>query len=621
MALIAKVVPLCKLKRGLDAFDYNIPDTLAQAVRSGSLVSINFRNRLISGIVTEVVSASEFSKIKDLSGVLSSHSLVSPECLQFAKWFSNYYYYSLASILKQLWPISPLKKHRRKASTDKTIVAQTRPTVDRTIAIANQIMTGKQKDYVILAYDQNLNAQLLMRLITEPVNGQILLLFPQVEKAQSFFNQLAPSLKSQAALVNSDQAKGKNQRYEVWSKIASGEIRVIVGTRSAVLLPFAKLALIVMDQAHSDDFKSWDQTPRFHTLDAVRKWQELFNSIVVYSSVCPRPEDYYQTAKRGAKLITLGKNSTAIRVIETRDAAAYNELLSPDILDAINSRLASNHRVMLVANSRGEGGAQYCRDCETIPRCPTCAATLTVLEDSLTCFYCQPRKSFPLTCPKCHGFNLSVIGIGQSQLKKYLHAKFPDYLLSETEDTIADIYIMNSTRSRVTAECQLFVLLNIDRILYRPDYQMNYKAYQTVMDLAAMAGRPAEIIVQTGMIENVAIASLTKDYQSFYQQDLQARQLFGYPPFGLLIKLFNSASEPKLARIEAEELFQKLQSAVKGNDLEIMPPYCPPRLHVRGGYRYNILLKFKQKNDILERQILSLIDDSWTIDKNPINIV
>ena len=380
----------------------------------------------------------------------------------------------------------------------------------------------------------------------------VLLLAPEILLARGIFAALQRSLHAPILLYHSDLPEG--ERGRVWNDVSRGRADVIVGTRSALFLPFPRLGLVIVDDEQDRSYKQDEMVPHYHARDVVARRGDVQ---AIFGSAAPSVDTFYR-AQRG--LISIVRKPDRRPRPEARiiDMRKEKGTLSDVLLDAIAETLAAGKRVLLGVNARGHFQAVLCKKCGQPLRCPHCGANLTydVRSAQLVCRVCgiaQPR----MTCPNCGGRSLRFVGIGSERIEEEMKVRFPNAriaridgsslsskgALTRAEEAIggeAQIMVGTpvATKGPVIRNLGLAAAIGSDAILARPDFRAAERAYQYLTGLFGRLDEGGVAIIQTSYPEHYAVAAAARaDYDLLYSREIAEREAMFYPPFSHLARL------------------------------------------------------------------------------------
>ncbi|OGF33839.1 hypothetical protein A2223_01140 [Candidatus Falkowbacteria bacterium RIFOXYA2_FULL_35_8] len=627
MKNIAKIMLFRKLPRQIDCFDYKVPESLQPVIRLGSLVKIPFRAGQVFGVVLELSDNSEFENLKQITSIESSVPLIKAEQLALAKWFANYYHYSLTATVRMMLP-EPLKNK----------VTITLPIVisgDRTIKCSDQShqltkkILGDKKNYLSISYDTKFKFELMVDLI-EQVDlklSQIAFIFPHKNSIQQFLRFIPAKFQDTIAVVDSQLFTSKSRYNQIYQSIKDNKKNIIIGTRSALFAPFCNLKIMFVDDIHSDDHINWDQEPRFNALEVARQIQKIYSSQLIFSSPAPKVADFYRAREEKWQLISLGEQwpNSKLKIIDLKDVRRLAfTYLSEKLINEIKTKLVSKFRVLLVINKRGYASFSTCRDCGQIPTCPKCSLPYTLSQSKLYCFYCK-QSSDSVTCQKCTGHDFVALGYGQEQLVEEITKLFSKVSIATEADRTPTILITTagSLTIDIIEKYDFMALVHIDSIFYNPDFNTTERAYDQIQDLIAKYRlyHTEPIFLQTNFRDNLAIRKLGHSYQQYYVNELKSRQRYSYPPFSQLIQIFVQDEKQSVAEHNISRIYNEIAPICLKYKVSCSKPYKFYKNHVRGRIRYYILLKFMPGNIKYEAEILNGVSTDAYIDKTPLNVV
>ncbi|NQT49349.1 hypothetical protein HQ571_01495 [Candidatus Kuenenbacteria bacterium] len=638
MKKIAQIIPIKKLPRGMRFFDYwekegergrkKAKEDGDIEIKVGDIVNIPFRkNMMIKGIVHSFKDTTDFPEAKEIDSLDEDYGGLLPYQLELIFWFSEYYYHSLGSTADMFFPAVPKRAVKISDAEDEKIPTLNDQKSDsKVISLSEQINSSKEKKYLLFPYDLEMKEQFYLELCRQAIKNkkQILILFPQVYKVEEFAQKLPNELKEKTAVLTSDLYTAKSRYFRTWKQIKENQKQIIIGTRSAIFAPLSQLELIVVDDSHSDDYKQWDQNPRYEVVNMAQKIQELTKCKLMLSSLTPRIEDAYLAKEQKYQMISLGsKLKNKIKVVDLREErkkrftylseTLINQLTNPPYAEASGGRQPINQTTLLIVNKKGEYSYFFCDDCKFEASCPSCGLPQVVDGSKLKCNRCETQQDIFTNCPKCRGTNLKKLGIGIEQIKNEINTLFPN-----------NKNIIVSTGQGLTKDnfenLGLLGFVYIDSLAYLADFNSNYKLYSFQQELIQRS-RSAKVISQTCFPDNLAFESLNLGYEYFYKKEIENRKAFAYPPFSTLIKLFFQHHDLAVCKKEAFDLYGKLNKKIVQCEGKMTEPYLHYIQKVRKRYRYQIAIFLPTMKLESENELLREIPDYWTIDKSPVNLL
>ncbi|MGH2465600.1 MAG: replication restart helicase PriA [Candidatus Limnocylindrales bacterium] len=473
----------------------------------------------------------------------------------------------------------------------------------------------------------------------------VLVLVPEIALALPLVDRLRADLDARIALLHS--GLGAGERADEWRRIRSGSINVVVGTRLAVLAPFAELGLVIVDEEHEGTYKS-DRTPRLQARDTAIRLAELAGAAVVLGSATPAV-DTAGNVRAGAwrRVVLPSRPSGAPPVIEVVDlrlelAGGNRGLISGRLGDELAALdRTAGERAILVINRRGSASVVMCRDCGTVQTCPECERPLVFHQAGMTlrCHHCGTASPLATRCPHCSSPRIRYLGGGTERLEREVRERFPGLRVGRLDRDVVerkgaaerlidaftegrlDVLVGTSlvTKGLDIPEVTLVGVVSADIALNLPDERAAERTYQLLAQAVGRAGRgdrPGLAIIQSYQPEHPAIQAVARaDPAEFYDAELEARRQFGSPPFGRLVKLTIGLEDPEAAERAAGLLAESLRgrAAERGSDTSVIGP-APAFLRRRAGkWRWNVVLRGSDPTGLLDGGP----DSPWSVDVDP----
>lgn len=436
------------------------------------------------------------------------------------------------------------------------------------------------------------------------------------------------------AVLHSRMSPG--ERFDQWDLIHSGEIRVVVGARSALFAPLANVGMIIIDEEHEGSYKQ-DQAPRYVTRD-VAEWLVRRNgATLVLGSATPSIEALYRVAtdERWHHAVMAkranGKPLPSIQVVDmAREFGAGNrKMFSKALQAALNETLDKNEKAVLLLNQRGFAQFLLCRDCGFVPECDSCSTSLTFHEERnrLVCHHCGQEQPAPIVCPECGSPYLKRFGAGTQRVEAELRALLQDReceIVRMDADTTAhkgdhqrlleqfakaEAAVLLGTQMIAKGldfdDVTLVGVINADTMLHLPDFRSSERTFDLIEQVAGRSGRadlPGKVIVQTYSANEAAVAAAARyDREGFLKEELTLRRNLHYPPFVRMANvLIWGASESEVVGV-AQKLFSDLTRLAQEQGetgIQIFPPTPCVLSRLKKNWRYHILIKAQPESDI-----------------------
>lgn len=479
--------------------------------------------------------------------------------------------------------------------------------------------------------------ELIRRAISQ--GKQALYLLPEIAISSQIIGRLRASLGGGVCVYHSKVSGG--QRAEAWHKVRRGEIRVVVGPRSALFLPFAALGLVVVDEEHDPSYKQQDPAPRYNARDVALLLAATSGAGAVLGSATPSLESLLNARQGKYALVTLasrygGTPMPAVEVVDYRKWWRRREVqahLTPPLREAARQALEAGEQVILLQNRRGAAPFVQCPSCGHVPKCRSCDVSLTqhAAAGQLRCHYCGRSVAMPPACPQCGAAELRPMGFGTQTVEAELRELFPGRRVARLDADVAraktdmdavmrdfaqgDIDILVGTqmvsKGLDFGGVNLVGILNADNLTAFPDFRAQERAFQTITQFAGRAGRrdrQGRVIVQTSDPGSPLLALVARhDYGRFALEQLRERNEYGYPPFTRMITLTVSHTNAARRDAAADLLARMLtRTDVKG----VVGPYTPVVERVAGRHIALITIKMDRGERLNQyrRQVLVCVD-------------
>jgi primosomal protein N' (replication factor Y) len=475
-------------------------------------------------------------------------------------------------------------------------------------------------------------------------NKGTIMLVPEISLTTQTIERFRSRFKEKIAILHHRLSQG--ERNDEWHHIREGKAKIVIGARSAIFSPVVNLGLIIVDEEHEQSYKQSDLCPCYQARDVAVMRGKLTQSTVVLGSATPSLESYYnaQSGKYTLSVLSHRADTATLPKVTIVDMRKEFEKVkgwtnfSEALLNGIEKRHKQGEQTILFLNRRGYHTVLLCQDCQHSVKCAHCDVPMTfhLGENALSCHLCSFQLSPPPTeCPSCHGRRpLKFRGVGTEQIERALHAIFPSIrTLRVDADTTrhkgshqkilrdfgtgkADVLIGTQMIAKGLhfPEVTLVGVLNSDAGLNIPDFRASENVFQVVTQVAGRSGRgviPGEVIIQTGVPENVTIQYAAKqDYVGFYQEEIEVRQLFRYPPFCHMAKLLFSGKNAQQTQGTAEQMRQILIQHLP-SQFEFNPVVPCGYTKVKDQYRFQFLVRGPTMYSL--NQVLQTIQEKFPL--------
>ncbi len=461
---------------------------------------------------------------------------------------------------------------------------------------------------------------------------QVLYLVPEIALTTQLINRIRAVFGNSVGIYHSKFSE--NERVEIWNsilhegddKLEAKHFNIVLGTRSALFLPFNNLGLIIIDEEHDNSYKQQDPAPRYHARDAAMYLANLHKAKVLLGTATPSFESYYNALHNKFGLVRIAERhgnaslpTTVVCDLKKENQQHQNKgIFSHQLVTAITQALAKKEQVILFQNRRGFAPYTECTSCNWIPHCTHCDVALIYHKQTnkLSCHYCGYTMQPPNACGACGNNNLKYKGFGTEKIEEEIEILFPSakvarmdldttrskyaykQLIDEFELGNIDILVGTQmvTKGLDFDNVSVVGVLNVDSVLNFPDFRSYEKAYQLIVQVSGRAGRKDKkgtVYVQTNQPEHAVINHVLADnYLQFYQSQINEREQFHYPPFTRVIELSVVSKDVVVVNDIAQQLANQLKPLFGGM---MLGPEFPLVAKIKDQYHKRILLKINRE--------------------------
>lgn len=452
---------------------------------------------------------------------------------------------------------------------------------------------------------------------------QVLYLVPEIALTTQLTERLQRVFGSKLAIYHSKFSD--NERVEIWNNLLKNKnIEIILGVRSSVFLPFRDLGLVIVDEEHETTYKQQDPAPRYHARSVAIILASMHGAKTLLGTATPALETYFNACQGKYGLVELNQRFEnislpqiiAVDIKELRRKKLMKGNYSPLLIQHIQEAIGRGEQAILFQNRRGYSPIIECKLCGWIPKCEHCDVSLTYhkRQKQLTCHYCGASYPVPLQCPACGNLSIEAVGLGTERVEDDIAAYFPEVGISRMD--------LDTTRTRKAHEqligdfqrkkthiligtqmiskgldfdnVSVVGILNGDMMMNYPDFRSHERAFQMMTQVAGRAGRKRKqgtVILQTSQPDHPLIRQIIgNNYQSFYAQQLDERQLFKYPPFQRLIYIYLKHRDEQTLDMLAGNFAYYLRQTFGER---ILGPDNPPVARIQSLFIRKIVLKME----------------------------
>ena len=470
----------------------------------------------------------------------------------------------------------------------------------------------------------------------------IIVLVPEISLTPQTASRFIGRFGERVAVLHSRLSGG--ERFDQWHRIRKGDADIVIGPRSAVFAPVKELGLLIIDEEHSDSYKS-ETVPRYHVREVAQKRAELANCPLILGSATPSLESFFQAQQGNYKLLSLPSRVLDRKMPEVHIVDMRNELkngnrtiFSERLRSAIAERLEKREQIILFLNRRGHSKYVFCRTCGYAERCENCSISLTFHFETkkLVCHHCGHKRDTHPSCPDCGSPAIDYFGrrgFGTETVEREVQKEFPtanikrfdadstakkdahQHILEAFQRQEIDILIGTQMVAKGLdfPNVTLVGVIVADTALNLPDFRAGEHTFSLLTQVAGRSGRAevaGEVIIQTYMPEHFCIsAAQTHDYVGFYEKEVEARSALEYPPFShvatLLLRGKNENEVIDAANTVSGHL--KIWQVDEFPEVIILGPAPAPLSKIDGKFRWHFLLRSKNVKKI--SQLLQRLND------------
>lgn len=475
--------------------------------------------------------------------------------------------------------------------------------------------------------------QIYIKLIEEHFakGKQVLYLLPEIALTAQIIRRLQKHFGGNIAIYHSKF--NNHERIELWNKIRSGEVKIVLGARSALLLPFKELGLIIVDEEHDASYKQQDPAPRYNARDVAIYYASLFDAKVLLGSATPSLESYFNAQQKKYGFVYLGERYggielPAIEIINTRQVAQKagpdgpvgrgKVMISPQLKEAMQKAFDNDKQVILFQNRRGYNPYLICSSCGYIPQCTHCDVSLTLhkYSNKLHCHYCGSTYPKLVACPACGTNNWLEKNFGTEKIEEQLEEDFSKNRIARMDvdsvkgKTAHDSLIQQFEQHRIDVlvgtqmvvkgldfeKVSLVGILDADGLLSFADFRVNERAFQLMEQVSGRAGRKNEqgkVLIQAMNVQHPVLQLVQQhDYDKFYHFEIAGRKEFFYPPFSRVVILTLKHKDKAIVNAAGDKLATLLRQDL--GDL-VVGPAAPVIGRLRNLYLMEIMLKLPKE--------------------------
>lgn len=522
---------------------------------------------------------------------------------------------------------NPIRQEKKQAVP----VVFTKEQTDAVERFWQEYRQGIQNTYLLYGVTGSGKTEVYMEMIARVLaqGKQAIVLIPEIALTYQTVMRFYSRFGDRVSILNSRMSQG--ERYDQMERVKAGEVDVMIGPRSALFTPFSNLGLIVIDEEHETTYKS-EQVPRFHARETAWERAQNEGASLVLGSATPSLEAFSACERGECQLLKLTQRTGTAKLPSVYVADMREELkrgnrsiLSDHLRELIEDRLNRKEQVILFLNRRGYAGFISCRSCGYVVKCPHCDVSLSSHRGGrLVCHYCGYEEPMIQNCPSCGSHFIGGFRAGTQQIEELVKRQFPqagvlrmdmdttrnkdghEKILETFENGGADILIGTQmiVKGHDFPNVTLVGILAADLSLYSDDYRSAERTFQLLTQAAGRAGRgkrEGEVVIQTYSPEHYSIEkAAAQDYEGFYQEEMNYRELMGYPPAEHLMAVLMMGAEEEHLSLAAKYLKEYTLRIDREQKLQVIGPASPYVGKVNDVYRKVLYLKCETIDPLID---------------------
>lgn len=495
---------------------------------------------------------------------------------------------------------------------------------------------GKSDTFLLYGVTGSGKTEVYMDVIEKAINNgkSAIMLVPEIGLTPQIVGKFISRFGNVISVLHSKLSD--SERYDEYRKITDGEAKIVIGTRSAIFVPFNNIGVIIIDEEHTSSYKQ-DNNPRYSAIN-VAEWRSKYhNCPLVLGSATPSLESFAKAGNHVYKLLSLTERAGGsvlpnVNIVDMKEEVKKGNFILSDMLkNKISEVLSKGEQAIILLNRRGYSSTISCKECGYVYKCPNCDITYTYHKSSnnLKCHYCGYSMVLPNKCSICGSDNLKDYGLGTEKLEETLNSLYKARIVRMDVDTTSkkgqhqkiiddfgehkyDILIGTQMIAKgldfplVT----LVGVVSIDSSLTSPDYRASENTFQLLSQVSGRAGRSenkGEVIVQTFNPDHYAITlAKNHDYIDFYKEEMKVRKMLKYSPYYYMVLVSITSKDYELGFKEANKIGSYIRNNISSDSI-VLGPTMANMFKVNNIYHYQIIIKYR-KDDSLMKVLKFIID-------------
>lgn len=523
--------------------------------------------------------------------------------------------------------------------------------------IFSALKKGEQQTFLLHGVTSSGKTEVYMRTIADVIekNQSAIMLVPEISLTKQIIERFIGRFGGEhIAVLHSKLSLG--ERFDEWSRIRTGKIKIVIGARSAIFAPLENIGVIILDEEHEATYKS-DMSPKYDTVEVALKRAMAHKSVLILGSATPSVVSSIRAEENIYEKISLkeryNKNKMPkVEVVDMRDElkSGNTSIFSRRLYQEMKETLEEGRQVILFLNRRGYSTFVSCRECGYVMKCPECGIAMTYHKEkkSVLCHYCGYKNDLPEKCPSCAGKYIRHFGTGTEKVEEYVQANFSEYPVARLDvDTIKQkgsldkiLNDFKKGKSKILVGTQivskgldfhhvgLVGIVAADTALNIPDFKSAERAFQLITQSAGRTGRgdsEGRVVIQTYNPDHYAIIhGANQDYEGFYQMEKTIRNGLGYPPYFDIVQVIVSNEDEKEGIRISHLIYDRLVENLAEKEGYTLFKPTPAIINKQGNvFRTHIIIKAKRGSRQAYIGELEKIKKDYTIgiDINPYSLM
>lgn len=621
-----------------------------QKLSAGQIVEVELQREKVLGVVSGPTTKPRF-QIKPVVQVFDL-PLLPAHLMRLMTWLQAYYPAPLGILAQQLLIANLTEKTIGGAPALKFVKPKLAKLPPLTAEQKQALETMKERDTYLLhgttgSGKTRIYIELAARVVAEGKSA--IVLTPEISLTTQLANGFREVFGERVVVVHSQQTPA--ERRKAWLEcLKAKEPVIVIGPRSALFSPVAKLGLVVLDESHEAAYKQ-EQAPQYQAGRVAAYLAGITRATLILGSATPAVSDYYLAEQKNKPIIKLTQlarpdllSETEISVVDRKDHSlfSHSSFLSQELIQSVENSLKRGEQSLLYLNRRGTARLVLCENCGWQAACPHCDVPLTYHGDhhELRCHSCDHREPVPTSCPVCGHANILFKTAGTKAIVEEVNRLFPNVRVARFDtdnqrlerfehhyDTIkaGNIDILVGTQMLAKGldlpKLSTLGILLADTSLYLPDFSANERTFQLITQVLGRIGRghvPGKAIIQTYHPDHPVIqAAIKGDYESFYRSELESRQQFLFPPFCYLLKLSVRRATIKGAQSAADKLKEEIETG--GYHVRVEGPAPSFYERFQNKYQWQLVVKATERSELLK--IIENLPANWSYDIDPMDLL